>query len=50
MEDAATLKRFFPESQQQRFRLHPENSQMNDIFVDECIIQGIAVKVLKDIK
>ncbi|NCC16778.1 MAG: repressor LexA [Clostridia bacterium] len=50
MEDDATLKRYFAEPQQQRFRLHPENSQMNDIFVDECIIQGIAVKVLKDIK
>ncbi|WP_352399422.1 transcriptional repressor LexA [Anaerotignum sp.] len=50
MENEATLKRFFPEPQQQRFRLHPENSQMNDIYVDECIIQGIAVKVLKDLE
>lgn len=50
MEDEATLKRFFPEPTQRRFRLHPENSQMNDIYVDECIIQGIAVKVLKDLE
>ena len=38
MEDEATLKRFFPEPKQRRFRLHPENSQMNDIYVDECMI------------
>lgn len=49
MEDEATLKRFYPEPQYHRVRLHPENREMNDIYVDNCIIQGIAVKVLKDV-
>lgn len=50
MEDEATLKRFYPEPQKHRIRLHPENSRMDDIYVDNCEIQGIAVKVLKDLE
>lgn len=50
IEDEATLKRFYPEPERNRIRLHPENDEMNDIYVDNCIIQGIAVKVLKDIE
>lgn len=49
VEDEATLKRYYPEPKQHRIRLHPDNSQMDDIFVDNCEIQGIAVKVLKDL-
>ena len=49
MGDEATLKRFYPEPERGRVRLHPENSEMNDIFVDTCEIQGVAVKVIKDI-
>lgn len=49
MDDEATLKRFYPEPEHQRVRLHPENSKMKDIFVSDCIIQGVAVKVLKDL-
>jgi repressor LexA len=49
MDDEATLKRFYPEPKKKRIRLHPENKKMKDIYVDSCIIQGIAVKVLKDI-
>lgn len=49
VEDEATLKRYYPEPKQHRIRLHPENSQMTDIYVDNCEIQGIAVKVLKDL-
>lgn len=49
IEDEATLKRFYPEPENHRIRLHPENSHMTDIFVDKCEIQGIAVKVLKDL-
>ena len=49
IEEEATLKRFFPEPERNRIRLHPENQEMNDIFVDACEIQGIAVKVIKDI-
>lgn len=50
MEDEATLKRFYPEPKKHRIRLHPENSRMDDIYVDNCGIQGIAVKVLKDLE
>jgi repressor LexA len=49
IDDEATLKRFYPEPENHRIRLHPENSHMNDIFVDRCEIQGIAVKVLKEL-
>lgn len=49
MEEEATLKRFYPEPEHHRVRLHPENSSMEDIIVDDCIIQGVAVKVLKDL-
>ena len=49
IDDEATLKRFYPEPENHRVRLHPENSRMNDIFVDRCEIQGIAVKVLKEL-
>ena len=47
--DETTLKRFYPEPQNRRIRLHPENREMQDIFVESCSIQGIAVKVLKDL-
>ena len=49
MKDEATLKRYYPEPEQNRIRLHPENAAMEDIFVDHCMIQGVAVKVLKDL-
>ena len=47
VDEEATLKRFFIEDN--RIRLHPENSGMEDIYVDHCVIQGIAVKVIKDL-
>lgn len=50
MGDEATLKRFYPEPKKHRIRLHPENSRMDDIYVDNCEIQGVAVKVLKDLE
>lgn len=49
IDNEATLKRFYPEPDRKRVRLHPENREMNDIYVDFCEIQGIAVKVIKDI-
>ena len=49
MGDEATLKRYYPEPEKRRVRLHPENSTMRDIIVKDCIIQGVAVKVLKDL-
>ena len=50
IDDEATLKRYYPEPEQHRIRLHPENSTMDEIYVDDCVVQGIAVKVLKDLR
>ena len=47
IDEEATLKRFYKEKN--GIRLHPENSSMEDIFVPDCSIQGVAVKVLKDL-
>lgn len=49
IDDEATLKRFYPEPEHQRIRLHPENEAMEDIYVENCLVQGVAVKVLKDL-
>ena len=47
VEDEATLKRLYRDKG--KVRLHPENRAMDDIIVDECIFQGVAVKVIKDL-
>lgn len=49
MDDEATLKRFYSEPENHRIRLHPENNEMDDIYADNCIIQGVAVKVIKNL-
>ena len=48
-DEDATLKRFYPDREAGFIRLHPENQTMEDIIVDNCIIQGVAVKVLKEL-
>ncbi len=47
VDDEATLKRFRPQSG--CVYLHPENPSYDDIIVRDCVIQGVAVKVLKDL-
>lgn len=49
-DDEATLKRYYPEADKRRVRLHPENKNMKDIYVSKCIIQGVAIKVFKNIE
>lgn len=44
-----TLKRYFLDRKNRRIRLHPENSEMQDMFFDRIEIQGVAVKVIKDL-
>lgn len=44
-----TLKRLFHDDKQRKIILHPENKHFDDIVVDYCEIQGVAVKVLKDL-
>ena len=48
--DEATLKRYYPEPLQHRIRLQPENDSMEPIYVRSCAIQGVAVKVLKELE
>ena len=49
IEDEATLKRYYPEPDKKRVRLHPENDDMSDIYVRDCLIQGVALKVIKNL-
>ena len=48
----STLKRYYPEPETGQVRLHPENPELDEIFfpIDDFAIQGVAVKVIKDIK
>ena len=48
-EDEATLKRFYPDPSDGIIRLHPENSALDDIIVENCSIQGVAVHVVKSL-
>ena len=48
-DDEATLKRYYVDRKNRRIRLHPENDQMKDMFYDRIDIQGVAVKVIKDL-
>ncbi len=50
VENEVTLKRFFIDREKNMVRLHPENKSMSDIYVDKCIVQGVAVKVLKNLE
>ena len=47
VENETTLKRYYKDHQPQCVRLHPENSRMKDIYVQECTIQGVAQHVIK---
>lgn len=44
-----TLKRYFVDKENKQIRLHPENKTMKDIIVSDCKIQGVAVKVIKNL-
>ena len=47
--DEATLKRYYPEPKKKRIRLQPENDDYEPIYVTECLIQGVAVTVWKNL-
>ena len=49
IENEATLKRYYIDKRRKKIRLHPENDGMKDMFFDDVAIQGVAVKILKDI-
>lgn len=50
MEDEATLKTLFWDRTQKCVRLHPENPNYQDIVVPNVLIQGVAVKILKNVR
>lgn len=45
-----TLKRFYKNNEQQLVELRPENEQYRTIYTSDCVILGVAVKIIKDIK
>ena len=45
-----TLKRYFVDKENEKIRLHPENKKMKDIIVSSCEIQGVAIKVIKNLE
>ena len=44
-----TLKRYYKDRRRKKIRLHPENDDMEDMYYSKIEIQGIAVKVIKNI-
>lgn len=48
-ETGTTLKRLFYEPETGRVILHPENDAMEDMYFSSVAIQGVAVKVIKDL-
>ncbi len=49
-ERSATLKRIYKDKKNKRFRLHPENDDMEDFYAKNIEVKGIAIKVLKDLQ
>lgn len=47
-EDGTTLKGYFPEPEKQRIRLQPANSSMKPMFYKDLVIQGVAIKIIKN--
>ena len=49
VENEVTLKRLGYDEAEHRYYLRPENKRMKDMYVDSLEIQGVAVKVIKDL-
>ena len=49
IDDETTLKRYYLDRKKHKVRLHPENDKYEDMYFDSINIQGVAVKVLKDL-
>ena len=46
----ATLKRFYRDEKNNRYILHPENDNLDDIILSEVHVIGVAVRVLKNLE
>jgi len=49
IDNDATLKRYYLDNKRHQVRLHPENNEMQDMYFDNIVIQGVAVKIIKDL-
>jgi repressor LexA len=49
IDNEATLKRYYIDTKRKQVRLHPENDNMEDMYFDSITIQGVAIKVIKDL-
>lgn len=49
VDNEVTLKRLGYDEDNKTYYLHPENKRMRDIYPENIAIQGIAVKVIKDL-
>ena len=49
-EGECTLKKYYLDKRRRKIRLHPENDEMKDMYFDTIHIQGVAVKIIQDIK
>ncbi len=49
VENEVTLKRLAYDEEEQCHYLHPENRRMKDIYPEKIEVQGVAVKVIKDL-
>ncbi len=49
IDSETTLKRYYLDEKRKRIRLHPENDELDDMYFKSIDIQGVAVKVIKDI-
>lgn len=47
--DEATLKRYYIDKLQNKIRLHPENKAIKDMFYKNVDIQGVAIKIVKNL-
>ena len=50
VDNEVTLKRLKYDTEKDAYYLHPENPRMDDIYVDQIQVQGVAVKVIKDLQ
>lgn len=48
-ENGTTLKKYYPEPENQRIRLQPANSAMEPMYYSDVTIQGVAVKIIKNV-
>ena len=48
-EDKNTLKRLCFDNEQQRYYLHPENKEMEDIYVSSLRVQGVVTHIIKTV-